>query len=912
MTDPALTPIRRFLRQADAFPDAAALVVDGETWTYADLFLAARSIAERLPYRAPGAAQPRVAIMADRHASSYLAILAAQLRGFAYVPVNVAHPPSRSVRILQEAGTSHVITGDLAADRLDSLLRLAPDIAAGLQRLGCGDRKADYAISGRPGRIDTPDPHGDDLAYILFTSGSTGVPKGVPVGMAQLAAYLDAVEVTLPLAGRGDRFSQTFDLTFDLSVHDIFVSLTRGGTLVVPSRGDLERPADFIRRMGISQWFSVPSLAYQMRLQGQLQPAAFPGLKTSLFCGEALPASLALEWLAATPNGAVENWYGPTEATIACARYPVVADAKTGANVPLGRAFPGTGLHVLDDVTHPLPKGAPGELYLSGKQVNAGYLNAPDQTRHAFVTLPDGTAAYRTGDRALVNADGDVVFLGRIDNQVKVRGYRIELPEIEAVLRDVSGGCNAVALTWPHGDTAPRAIVAAVEGQGLDAAALLAGLAGRLPDYMVPTDIHILDRFPQNASGKTDRAGTALVIQERLAAFDDTSRALSPFQGRVMAAILGVAPALTATRVLAAGNLLDAGMDSLSFINFTMAVEAEFRITLDQDQVVALSELPFERVAAELGTLTQGPIGAAGPIQRLARRIAGLFHMPKRGPKTRVRRVHQFIHHFPGLIASPGPPFVLVVGSSGVLRGFVPDVLQKVAAQNGIAIRALNIGLPAVTPQGLARICDFIRDTCQKAGVRVPLVIWEFDPMHVSTTPPSGDIMLGPEFFQPHAELPPATGAAVEFDWNPGVGGAWMPPAGGLQPDRQPDWVRKRDRLIARAYRGDFTIDRERFAAWKRGAVALKQVADRVVCFLPPADKAMLDEVPLVTGVDAMAKAIAEVTRDLSLGFIPADVFKLDRTDFLDINHANATGRQVLTRQLSEYLVDAGLLKATD
>ena len=569
-------------------------------------------------------------------------------------------------------------------------------------------------------------------------------------------------------------------------------------------------------------------------------------------------------------------------------------------------------LHVLDDQMRSLQDGQVGEIYLSGRQVNAGYLNAEDQTRRAFVTLHDGTAAYKTGDRAQIDSNGDVQFLGRVDNQVKVRGYRIELSEIEATLRTLCNGSNAVALAWPHDAAAPRAIVAAVEGASLDTSALLSKLADRLPEYMVPADIHVLDRFPLNASGKTDRAAIAVTVAERQTRSRATSANLSRFQAQVMDVILGVAPALSATRVLAAESLLGAGMDSLSFINFTMAVETEFGITLSQEEVVAFSEMPFARLVRELETRRAGRAGAHQSILAFASKIARFFRLPRRRPNTRARRVRQFIQHFPTQITSPGPPFVLVVGSSGVLRGFVPTVMEQMARQQGISIRALNIGLPAVTPQGLAQICAFIRDECHRASIRVPLVIWEFDPMHVSTTPPAGDIMLGPEYFAAAPDRLADADVAGEFDWSPEVGGAWLPPAHQLQVKRQPDWLRQRDLLIARAYRGDFSLDLARFEAWKGGANALRDTADRVVCFLPPADQSMLDEVQSDTQLDTLAKALTEISNDLSMEVIPSEVFKLDRGDFLDINHANATGRHTLTRQMSAYVLAAKLLEAAD
>ena len=181
-----------------------------------------------------------------------------------------------------------------------------------------------------------------------------------------------------------DRFSQTFELTFDLSVHDLFLCWENGATLVVASEKELRMPAAYIQRHEITCWFSVPSLAYQVRLQEDLAPGAFPSLRSSLFCGEALPTVVAREWAAAAPDSIVENWYGPTEATIACSRY-IVGDAEiTEDTVPIGQAFDRMELLVLDEALAPCSVGVSGELFLAGAQVATGYLNDPEKTAASF------------------------------------------------------------------------------------------------------------------------------------------------------------------------------------------------------------------------------------------------------------------------------------------------------------------------------------------------------------------------------------------------------------------------------------------------------------------------------------------------------------------------------------------------
>ena len=882
----------RILAHARDTPERPALDVAGEVWTYADLAAAAWSIAQSLPPAEPGKPQPVTAIMAHRHASSYAAIVATQIRGHAYVPINIKQPTERNAAVLRASGATRIVVGDLASDRYASILRAAPDLA--LAPIDCGERRADHAL---PGTVPPPESalaiQPDQVAYILFTSGSTGTPKGVLVPSGALEAYLEAAASLVPVSN-GDRFSQTFDQSFDLSVHDIFLSLTNGATLVVPSEADLRAPGPWVRDMRITHWFSVPSLAAQMRLQGALQPNAFPDLKSSLFCGEVLPLALARDWAAAAPASRVENWYGPTEATIACASHlvPPAELASMDGDVPIGRAFPGMDLRVLGPDLADLPSGEPGELYLSGRQLAFGYLSDADRTAAAFVTLPDGTRAYRTGDRAVLGPDGAVRYLGRTDNQIKLRGYRIELGEIEAALRDATDGLNALALAWPFGGHEVRGIVAVVEGE-VDRETLAAWLQRRLPDYMVPSAIHTLAFFPRNSSGKADRKAVAEVIAAREAASD--LPALAPEAALLMEAILGAAPLLDRGRILSAPSLFDAGMDSLSFVALTLEIERTWGRHIDQEDVVRLSSLSFDELVTELTVPT---VPAKGPLKRFWRKLKVRLNP---GANPRANRALQFIERFPSALEQETP--VLALGSSGTFRGFASDVFGEEMPDRGARHPVLNAGLPGVDAAGLSSIADFVAQTCQSRGVRLPLAIWELDPMLVSVSPPPGDIAFGPDYFSGRIRSRESGSLSDEFGWSSDRGGNWNPAPSAETAGRKPGWARARDQMIAAAYLGTLPLDPSRLAAWERGLAALVAASDRVVVFVHPADKAMLSELPDAARGQILTAALDRIVARTGVEILPWEAFSLDPTDFNDINHVNAgQGRTKLSLQLAQMI----------
>ncbi|HET9382903.1 MAG TPA: amino acid adenylation domain-containing protein [Streptomyces sp.] len=489
-----------FARSAAAHPDEPALEVDGRHLTYRELRDLAEQLAARLADTADGAPR-RVGLLAARSVTAYAGYLAVLRAGAAVVPLNPEHPHSRTTEIVKTAG-------------LDLILAEDADAAAGLgvPVHVAGPDELD-ALTGRP----APDvPHRqagpDDLAYIIFTSGSTGTPKGVPIRHSNICAYLEQVAGRYGI-GPGSRLSQTFELTFDGSVHDLFVAWAGGGTLVVPDRSQLLSPVKTVNSLRLTHWFSVPSLISFASRLGTLRPGSMPTLRWSVFGGEPLTVQAAREWRTAAPNTRLEVLYGPTELTISCTAYRFPEDMADwprtpNGTAPIGVCYPALDLLLLDEEGRP---GDSGELCVRGALRFSGYLDAT-HNRGRFLTddlQPAGDGAppeshwYRTGDRVTVR-EGRLIHLGRTDHQVKIRGHRIELGEIEAALRQQPGVRDAIAVSVPAPDGEPE-LLAAVSGSGCDSDRLYASLNGALPPYMMPRRIATLDRLPLNPNGKIDR-----------------------------------------------------------------------------------------------------------------------------------------------------------------------------------------------------------------------------------------------------------------------------------------------------------------------------------------------------------------------------------------------------------------------
>jgi D-alanine--poly(phosphoribitol) ligase subunit 1 len=417
--------------------------------------------------------------------------------GAAYVPLNRKNPAARNAMMVAQAELDLV----LASRPSKPLEELQNAVSRPIDVL--------YAEGVAPRTLHWASPAPDDLAYLFFTSGTTGVPKGVPIRHRNLNAFASAVVEDPSYAFEPqDRFLQMFELTFDLSVMSLLAPLAVGASChVVPDVGIASlQIARLLEERALTVALMVPSvLVYLRRYLGELR---FPALRHSLFCGEALSQSLTESWAACVPNAAIRNVYGPTEATIFCTefKWDARSSAEQSSNdiVPIGRPLASTSLRIVDEHGATVPDGGQGELCLLGEQVATGYWQDPVRSKAVFMETGADGMAYRTGDLAMVNSQGNYLFRGRADAQIQVDGHRVELGEVEHHLRSCLDGAAAAAvpLRTPDGR---QEFIAFVESAADEELRALDYLRTKLPDYMLPRRIVSVPTLPLNLNGKVDR-----------------------------------------------------------------------------------------------------------------------------------------------------------------------------------------------------------------------------------------------------------------------------------------------------------------------------------------------------------------------------------------------------------------------
>ena len=494
------------LEAFDVFAQNTALSAGGERYKYADLGGIAFGISEIIQKH--NDLKSPVAILGSKGFHTYAGICGSLFASCAYMPLNLRFPAARNAKMLDRSGASVIIADNAATPMLEELLQQVYFTGTIILEGDPGNWQAKYPdiywYKAFPsyGLIPEITAQPDDTAYLLFTSGTTGVPKGVPVSNRNVTAYLDHVLAQYNFTP-DDRFSHTFDLTFDLSVHDMMVCWLSGACLCIPFEDTALKIAAYIRESRISVWFSVPSVASLMDRMRLLKPGTLESIRMSFFCGEPLPENIARKWRSATAAPVV-NLYGPSEATIAISEYEAGEHTKQkNGIVSLGKLFPRQEYLLIDPETSNTTQ-TKGELCLSGSQVIQGYLDDQELNERFFFNCGEQEKRwYRTGDLMEIDTEGDLFFLGRTDAEVKISGFRVNLLEVDALIRKYNGA--GMVATLLDNKRSPRLVSFAERTGKYDEKGLINRCRHELPWYMIPEVIIFVEKMPLNANGKIDR-----------------------------------------------------------------------------------------------------------------------------------------------------------------------------------------------------------------------------------------------------------------------------------------------------------------------------------------------------------------------------------------------------------------------
>jgi len=605
-SDASLVELLR--ERAAASPDAVAVELEGSALTYAELDERANRLAGYLSNRGVGR-ETLVALLLERSLDMIVAVLGVQRAGGAYIPIDSDYPRERVEFMLSDAAPALVLVHE-------SLRAKLPERLPGVISLD-GERSAIAAAPSTPPRRM---PDTGDLAYVIYTSGSTGRPKGVQIEHRQVVNFLKGMEAAVQLQP-GHTLVGVAPLAFDISGLDMYLPLTSGARLVVAPRevaGDPKALLALMERVKVSHMQATPA-TWRMLVEAGWR--GDPGL-TILCGGEALPTQLAGQLLERARE--VWNLYGPTEATI----WATMQRLRANESVTIGRPMANVTAHVVDAALQPVPVGVPGELFLGGAGIARGYLKRPELTAERFVPDPfarePGARMYRTGDVVRYCSDGRIDYLGRADFQVKLRGYRIELGEVEAALSTQTDVRAAVAMVREDAPGEQRLVAYVVLRYGSSVAPprLRRALLERLPRYMVPDAIVLLEELPLNTNGKVDRAKLP-APGRRPGGGEGYVTARSALERRLVAIweeVLDIRP------VGITDDFFDLGANSL----------AAARV--------------FDRIERELGAkLPLSPLFAAPTIEKLAQliergrvenRYPSLVPIQPRGERTPIFWVH--------------------------------------------------------------------------------------------------------------------------------------------------------------------------------------------------------------------------------------------------------------------------------
>ncbi|WP_327335741.1 amino acid adenylation domain-containing protein [Streptomyces sp. NBC_01324] len=617
-----------FAAQVARTPDAVAVVGEGRELSYRELDALANAAARGLMGEGvrPGG---RVALFLERSVSAVVMTLAVVKAGAVYVPLDTRYPAERVELIVGQSGVSHVVT----------------DRDAGVFVVPAGVRVLSPVSDGEG---DSSDPmvvvHADQPVYAMFTSGSTGVPKGVAVTHRNVA---DLAAQTMYANGAHSRVLFHSAMAFDASTYEMWVPWLNGGTLVVAPAGHLDAAAyeGLISEHGISALWLTAGL---FRVMAEEVPEAFAGVREVWAGGDVVPPEAVRRVMEHCPELTVVNGYGPTETTTFATTHRIHRPLDYAGAIPIGEPLDNHRVYVLDEALRLVAPGTPGELYIAGAGLAQGYLDRPSLTADRFVADPygpAGTRMYRTGDLVRWNAEGSVEYLGRADQQVKLRGFRIEPGEIETAL-SVQEGVGQAAVVVREDRPGDKRLVAYLVAAGaarIDTEAVRRALAGLLPEYMVPSAFVVLDEIPLTVNGKVDRR--ALPVPQTVN--DTTGRAPRGPGEEVLCGLFAEVLGLTSVTIddhffhLGGHSLLATRL--ISRIRQTFGVQITVRDLFQGPTVAALAEY----------------VEAGGEQQAVQRPALLRADRPERVPLSSAQQRLWFLHHLEGPSATYNIPLSL-------------------------------------------------------------------------------------------------------------------------------------------------------------------------------------------------------------------------------------------------------------
>jgi len=711
---------QRISAQSARTPNALAVVAEDGQLTYAELERRSNQVAWYLRSLGVGPDQC-VGLFVERSVHAMVGVLGILKAGGAWLPLEPALSGAgdRLAFMLRDARASLVVTQEHLVDELPAVGTFTV----------CLD--ADEALlEANPEHLPPSDVTPANLAYVIYTSGSTGQPKGVAIEHRQLANYVDAASRRLKLPESAS-FASVSTLAADLGHTALFPSLCTGGTLQLIPRetaSDASALAAWCERHPMDCLKIVPTHLSAL-LASPLAARLLPRQRLVLG-GDVLEPALVDQVKALAPDCIVCNHYGPTETTVGVVAWPVEREAlDSGSSVPLGRPLDNVRLYVLDAAGQPVPPGIPGELYVGGASVGRGYLGRPELTAERFVpdpfNAPPGARLYRTGDRVRWLSGGYVEFLGRLDHQLKVRGYRVELGEVEAVLgqHPAVRECVVVARQAGGEDKQLVAYVVTSPGQQLDVQSLRAFLQGRLPEYMVPAAFVLLPALPLTPNGKVDRK--ALPAPER----EQASDFIAPRTATQLRLAALWRELLRVERVGARDNFFDLGGHSLLATQVVARIHSLFQVEL---AVIDLFEAPtLEELAGRIDSRTGAP-SLLLPLRREGTRRPLFCVHPVNGSAlcylelTRRLPTHQPLYGLqaPELGAAP-----LASGSLEALAASYVQAVRSVQPEGPFLLGGWSLG---------GRVAFEMARQLQQQGQEVALLVlfdsWASQPL-VATSP---------------------------------------------------------------------------------------------------------------------------------------------------------------------------------